>query len=105
MALELLARGEPFQLGQITFRRLDPQTVEAAVASSWQLDNVTEERARNDLDGARRLVALLSEEAEFQSAIDGSTIEYVLVKDYEIGSVEICRLHDGDLVRTGARPT
>jgi hypothetical protein len=92
-ALELLATGKPFRLGRVTFRRLDPQTVEAA-ASSWQLENVSEERARSDLDGARaRVAALLSEDAEFEGAIDGSTIQYVLVEDYEIGSVAICRLH------------
>jgi hypothetical protein len=102
VALELLATGKPFQLGQVTFLRLDPQTVEASVASSWQLENVTEERARSDLDAARaRVDALLREDAEFHGAIDGSTIEYLLVDDYEIGSVAICRLHDGNLVWTG----
>jgi len=106
VALELLATGKPFQLGQVTFRRLDPQTVEAAVASSWQLKNVTEERARSDFDAARaRVDALVREDAEFEGAIDGSTIQYVLIDDHEIGSVAICRLRDDDLVWTGTRPT
>lgn len=99
VALELLAAGKPFQLGQVTFRRLDPQSVEAAVASSWQLENVTEDRARADLDAARdRVAALLTDDTEFQRAIGGSTIEYVLVDDYDIGSVPICHLRAGDLV-------
>ena len=99
MALELLASGESFQLGPVTFRRLNPKTIEAAVASSWQLTNMTEERARTDLDAARvRVDELLREDVEFQGAIDGSTIEYVLVDDYDTGVVAICRLRDGDLV-------
>lgn len=58
-----------------------------------------------DLNAACAQVdALLSEDADFERAIDGSTIEYVLVDDYDVGSVAVCRLQDGVLVWPGTRP-
>lgn len=96
LALDLLRRGEPFSLGVLTFRRIREDVIEAAVASSWQLQNVTVARARDDLETARRRTeALLADDAAFSSVVGPSRIEYVLVDDYEIGAVAICRLADG----------
>jgi hypothetical protein len=98
LALDLLGRGEPFSLGMVTFRRASEDVVEASVASTWQLQNVTEARARDDLEPARsRTEALLADDPGFRSVVGASRIEYVLVDDYEIGAVAICRLADDEI--------
>ena len=80
-------------MGRITFRRKDVSTVEAAVASAWSLANVTEEHAADELRSARAEVELLlASDAAFRGTIGGSSIEFVLVEDYETGSVAVCRL-------------
>jgi hypothetical protein len=100
LALDLLRRGEPFSLGVVTFRRISDDVVEAAVASTWQPQNVTEARARDDLETARRRTeALLARDASFRAVVGPSRIEYVLVDDYETGSVAICRLAGGEIQR------
>ena len=98
LALDLLRRGEPFSLAMVTFRRMSEDVVEASAASTWQLQNVTEARARGDFEAARsRTEALLAEDPAFRSVVGPSRIEYVLVGDYEIGAVAICRLADGEI--------
>ena len=98
LALDLLRRGEPFFLGGVTFRRTSEDAIEASVASTWQLRNVTEARARDDIETAHtRTEALLADHPAFRSAVGPSKIEYVLVDDYEIGAVAICRLVDDDI--------
>jgi len=99
LALDLLQRGEAFSLGRITFRRKDVSTVEASVASSWSLANVTEEYAADDLRKARQEVELLlANDGAFRSSIGESSIDFVLVDDYDTGSVAVCRLlGDGEL--------
>jgi len=99
LALDLLRRGDAFSIGPVTFRRNDRSAVEAAVASSWQPERVTEERARRDLEEARRWVEeLMASDEAFRRVIEGSAIDYVLVDDYDIGSVALCRLVRDDVV-------
>jgi hypothetical protein len=72
--------------------------IEPAVARTRQLQDVTEARARDDLETARsRTEALLADDAAFRSVVGPSSIEYVLLDDYEIGAIAICRLADGEI--------
>lgn len=84
-----------FSLGTATFRRTSEDAIEASVASTWQLQNVTKPRARDDLEAARtRTETLLANDPAFRSVVGPSGIENVLVDDYEVA---ICRLVDGDI--------
>jgi hypothetical protein len=66
LALDLLRRGEAFSLGAVTFRRISEEVIEAAVASTWQPQNVTEPRARDDLEAVQgRTEALLAVDTVF----------------------------------------
>jgi hypothetical protein len=59
---------------------------------------VTEARARDDLEAARtRTQGLLADDPDFRSVVGPSKIDYLLVDDYEIGAVAICRLADGGI--------
>ncbi|HEX8098891.1 MAG TPA: hypothetical protein VF660_01665, partial [Actinomycetota bacterium] len=101
LALDLLQRGQAFSLGRVTFRRIDEATVEAAVASAWR--QVTEERAREALHEARTWVEnLLASDEPFRRTVGESSVEYVLVDDYDTGSVELCRLLGDEVV--GLKP-
>jgi hypothetical protein len=91
VALELLGRGDAFSLGRITFSKTGG-VIEAAVASSWLPENLTEERARSDLESAQAAIEdlRLADEA-FRDLLAGSTLDVVLVSDYDTGSIALCR--------------
>src|SRR5690348_7702828 len=99
LALDLLKRGQPFALGPVTFRRTDAATIEADVVGSWPSRPVTDAGARKDLEEARSWVEeLVASDAAFRDAIGSSAVDYVLVDDYDIGYIRLCRLTDkGDL--------
>jgi hypothetical protein len=98
VALDLLRSGKAFSLGGVTFRRVDGDTVEAAVASRWLPENLTEAYATDDLESAQTSVqSLLADDEEFRDVVGGSSIDYVLVDDYDIGSIALCRLSDDGL--------
>jgi hypothetical protein len=104
LALDLLRRGEPFALGQITFRRVDANSVEAAVATAWAPMDLTEERARGELVQAQIRVEELCEDDAFREAVGGSPIDLVLVHDYESGNLPICRIGADGVEWLGPRP-
>jgi hypothetical protein len=80
-------------LGNITFRRIDPVTIEAEVASAWLPMDLDEARARGELEHAQQYVnELFSEDAAFRDAVGGSSIDVVLVHDYDTGSLSLCRM-------------
>jgi hypothetical protein len=92
LALDLLRRGEPIALGQITFRRINADSVEAAVASAWGPMDRTEERARGELERAQVRVDELCQDEGFRDAVAGSPIDLVLVHDYDTGNLPLCRM-------------
>lgn len=82
----------------VTFRRIADDAIEAAVASSWLPENLTEARAREDLEPVRQQTeALHAGDAAFRAVIGTSRIDYVLVDDYDIGSIALCRLAGPDI--------
>jgi hypothetical protein len=98
LALDLLRAGKAVAIGHVTLRRVDPCTVEATVASSWQPERVDEERARRDLEDASRWIGgLLADDESFRDVIGASKVDFVLVDDYDTGAVALCRL-DGDRI-------
>jgi hypothetical protein len=97
LALDLLRRGQPVSLGQITFRRVDASSVEAAVASAWVPMDLTEERARGELRLAQVRVDELCLDEGFRDAVGGSPIDVVLVHDYETGNLPLCRMGADDV--------
>jgi hypothetical protein len=104
LALDLLRRGEPFSLGQITFRRLDQGSFEAAVASTWAPMDLTDERARAELVEAQIRVDELCEDEGFRDAVGGSPIDLVLVHDYETGNLPLCRMGADGVEWVAPRP-
>jgi hypothetical protein len=105
LALDLLRRGKSFAWGPVTFSRTAVDTVEVAVASTWQWHNLTRERALRDLVKARSEVQkLLATNSHLRGAVGDSNVHYVLVNDDEVSSVAIARLVDDDLVWIATPP-
>jgi hypothetical protein len=66
------------------------------VANAWTLANTTEDDAATNLRAARAEIdSLLATDEEFRNAIGASTVDVVLVDDYDTGYVAICRLSEG----------
>jgi hypothetical protein len=90
LALERFALGEPISLGRITFSRTG-DAVEAAVASAWRAENLTDERARSDLEDARAAIEdLRAADEAFGNLLAGSSLDVVLVDD--VLQVALCRV-------------
>ncbi len=106
LALDLLRRGEPFSLGQVTIRRINLEVIEVAVASEWwPPEALTEGLAREPLARAREGVEeLLATDLNFKAAVGGSTIDYILIADLDISTHRLCRLVGDDLVWLIPRP-
>ena len=63
------------------------------MASAWSPPRVSEERAREELEEARSWVeGLIGSDQAFRDAIGETSLDYVLVHDYDTGSVALYRL-------------
>jgi hypothetical protein len=92
LALEVLGRGDAVALGHITLRRTGARSVEAAVASAWLPENLTEDRALAELSEARtRIERLRASDNRFSNFLGDSTLAFVLVDDYDTGSIVLCQ--------------
>jgi hypothetical protein len=99
LALERLQEGFAFTFRSVGFWIAPDGAIEVRAQTSWFLENITEQTALNDLQKAEDLLNLLeAESSEFASLTQGRLRRYVLVDDYGMGGVELCRLVDGLLV-------
>lgn len=98
LALDLLRRGEAFSLGRVTLRRVADGAIEVAVASAWRPENLTDAKARDELEAVRaKTEELVAADAMFRDVVGLSRVDYVLVDDYDTGSIALCRLAGGEL--------
>ncbi len=105
LALELFRENQPFTFRDVGFGFSPDGTLEMRVQSSWRIDNTTEQTALDDLERAKILLdALIEESASFASTIKGRDRRVVLIDDYGMGAVELCRLIDGSLIWAKGMP-
>jgi hypothetical protein len=96
-AVEALAEGNSVAFQDLLLSA-GADGVTCHVETSWQPDNVTEEKARVDLARAERNLTVLLEASERLRHVVGSrSVSYVLVEDYRTGLGELCRLVGGEL--------
>lgn len=66
--------------------------------STWAY-RVTEESALADISRGVRTFELLQKESRgFAEAVEGLAPRFSLISDYDMGTVEVCHLDDGELV-------
>ena len=99
VALELFQSGEPLSFRGVSFALAPEGHLVVRVPTSWYLENTTEQTALNDLEVAENtLNDLVLESPAFASVVKDRPRHFVLVYDYGMGGVELCRLIDGSLV-------
>ncbi|HEU0143372.1 MAG TPA: hypothetical protein VFQ47_01185 [Nitrososphaera sp.] len=98
LALELFQDGRAFTFDDVGFWLAPDGALEVRVQTSWYRENVTEQTALNDLERAKNLADFLERASpEFASLVKDRPRRYVLVDDYKMGGIELCRLIDGSL--------
>jgi len=100
IALELMRESKSLTFDGIDFW-IDPSGVlRVSVNSSWEIANITDETALNDLERANDVLAYLNRESsEFAQLTNGYSPNFYLCSDYGNGAVELARIVDGKLVR------
>ena len=105
LALELFRANQPFTFRGVGVGLTSDGALEVRVQSSWRIENSTEETALNDLERANILIdALIEESASFAAAVKGRNRRLVVIDDYGMGAVELCRLVDGSLIWAKGMP-
>lgn len=98
LALELFREGRAFTFDGVGFWLAPDGALEVRTQTSWYRENVTEQTALNDLERAQNLADSLERaSSEFASLVKGHARRYVLIDDYKMGGIELCRLIDGSL--------
>jgi hypothetical protein len=105
LALERFRDGRAFTFDGVGFWLAPDGVLEARVQTSWFRENVTEQTALNDLERAKNLADTLVEaSASFASLVKDRPRRYVVVDDYKMGGIELCRLIDGSLLWSNGFP-
>jgi|KBSSwiStaDraftv2_1062776.scaffolds.fasta_scaffold786666_2 hypothetical protein len=99
IALELMHDGKSLAFDGIDFW-IDPSGVlRVSVNSSWQIANITDETALNDLERANNVLSYLNRESsEFAQLTRDHPPSFCLSSDYGTGVIELARIVDGKLV-------
>ena len=99
VALERLRDGHAFTFRGVGFWLAPDGSLEVRAQSSWRIENTTEQTALSDLENAKNLLAaLIKGSSSFASLVMGRAHRFVLIDDYGMGAVELCRLVDGALI-------
>ena len=97
--VELLSDGGGFRMNRVEFT-LANNVLSCAAVSEWQPENLTDDRARDEINRAQYTHTRLAEQStDYQTAIADAEIRYSVIYNYGMGSVELCHLDNGHLVR------
>lgn len=98
LALQLFQQGQSITCDGVVLRLL-PDALQVCAVSSWQMQNVTEQTAWQDIRAAQHCVEkLIHRNSDFAILIEGKPKRYLLIEDYGMGSVELWRVANGSLV-------
>jgi len=98
LALQRLQEGRPFILDRVAFRIADEGFLECAIQSSWQIDNLTDQRARDDFAHAKKVLKhIVTNAIAFASLIENRPVVYTIIDDCGMGCAKLCQL-DGDTI-------
>ena len=98
LALEQFLSGKPLNYQNVSYRLGTDNSLSIVVNSSWHAENITEVRARSDIEeGSRITDYLISASRQFEQIVTNRERQYVLIKDYGKGGVLICRMIGGTI--------
>jgi hypothetical protein len=106
LALERLAAGERFAVGNLILWLAPDGYLDIAVRSNWSPEYVTEKAALEELELAQELVEdLVRESPSFSRLVKGIPRRFVLYSEYDWHDTkEICRLVDNSLIWSQGSP-
>ena len=92
LALERFRDGHEIVFNDTGFYLNPNGTVECRIQSSWKIENISEERAKEDLAAAEATYNYLIDSSnEFAKLVKGRKLSKVLIDDDGMGSIELCR--------------
>lgn len=97
LALERLSAGHSFTFRDVRFWLSPVGELEVNAYSSWAPQNVTPERAMEDVRRAQLVYKYLCGSPAFVTAVQHSAPQFFLIYDYGGGEVELGRLVDGQI--------
>jgi hypothetical protein len=105
VALELLLEGSSFTFEGVSFWIAPDGSLHVNIDSSWQIENITEQTALNDLERAKNVLArLVRESPAFANIVEGRQQHFHFGYDAGKSAVELARLIDGELVWAKGAP-
>jgi hypothetical protein len=91
-AIIILKENNPFNVGELTLSSKNDEHLSVTIATrKTALEKISKENAIEELEEAKTLFAKMVEASDdLKSFIKNKEIEYALVFDYGMGSIEIC---------------
>jgi hypothetical protein len=97
LALERFSEGHEIIFQDVGFYLNSNGNVECRVQTSWRIENITESSAKTDLASSEVIYKKLINSSDvFAKLVKGKKLSKVLIDDYGMGSIEICRQEDDD---------
>ena len=100
VSLELFFEGQYFNFNDVSFHlNKEAETLDIYVVSKWQLDNLTEQRAWEEIKrGENTYDYLVASSKEFAELVKPYKLRFSVIEDYGNGSFEVCYLSNNKLV-------
>ena len=105
VAADLLLEGKPFTFADVRFRREPAGDLVCEAVTQWVRADPTEAEALDAIVRARAVFEdLCGRSSKLASLAKSVPVRYVVIRDLDIGTLEVCREQEGRLVwaRNGA---
>lgn len=101
-AIILLSDGHPFKVGELTFGCDNENNfLVSGWVESFDLKNISKTRAFNEMTETKQLFSkMLAVSTDLKKFIENRNIEFSLCYNYGMGSLELCREKNGNIVWT-----
>jgi hypothetical protein len=99
LALDEFERGRFFVFEPIGGIGFVDEVLQVRVATAWEPDSVSAARANEELERAvRNYDRLRDASVRFRTLTESYEPSFVLLYDYGMGGIELCRWRDGEIV-------
>jgi hypothetical protein len=99
LAIERFREGNEIIFQDIGFYLNPNGTVECRIQSSWRIENINESRVKEDFTSAEGVYNnLISSSDIFAEIVKSKKLSKVLIDDYGMGAIEICRQENDNII-------
>jgi len=98
LAIEQIGSGKPFMIGDLTLSLSNESTVSVRFPSNWSIENMNKRTALHELQEAKDILSEIRFSSKaFNDYLSKKMITYILVYDYGMGGINICREENGEV--------